>query len=386
MRTKEILESVDGYQAIQQEINASHENGSEIAYRTGGVSKAVARIHPKRLRLEVTDIIDETDSTKTFRMVSANGYLPPFQAGQYISLFLTLDGVKTCRPYSISSTPGQRDYYDLTIKRMPNSFVSGYLLDNTNLGDQFESSGPDGFFYYNPLIHGNSLVMIAGGSGITPIMSMIRDITDNNRDIRLQLIYGSANPDDIVYFADLKQRETEHSNLSVTHVISDPPPDYEGHSGFITGELIQELTGNVSGKTFFLCGPEAMYKFCLSELVKLGVAKKRIRNEVFGPPSDVTCCSGWPENINADDTYQIESSNGAIFTARATEPILVAFERHRQPLPSACRTGQCSMCRIKILSGEVFEAPNSGHRVSDRRLNFVHACMTYPLSNLVISI
>ena len=111
-------------------------------------------------------------------MVSETGYLPPFQAGQYVNLFVETQGVRSSRPYSIASPPNQRAYYDLTVKAVPDGFVSLYLLEDVKVGDRLSSTGPMGGFFHNPLSHSNEVVYLAGGSGITPMMSMIREVTD----------------------------------------------------------------------------------------------------------------------------------------------------------------------------------------------------------------
>ncbi|MBM3149919.1 MAG: hypothetical protein FJZ88_07850, partial [Chloroflexi bacterium] len=137
-------------------------------------SKTMARLHPSRITLKVKEIIEETPSTKTLRMVSADGALPYFRAGQYINLFVNIGGVLTSRPYSISSAP-EKPYYDITVRRMEPGFVSHYLLDKVKPGDTFESTGPNGGFYYEPIIDSSNLVFLAGGSGVTPFISIIRD-------------------------------------------------------------------------------------------------------------------------------------------------------------------------------------------------------------------
>ena len=131
--------------------------------------KVVASIHPRRLlKLKIKEIIKETGSAKTFRLESTDGKLPWFRAGQYINLFVDIGGVKTSRPYSISSAPG-KSYYDITVRRVEGGFVSSYLLDKVKVGDGFESTGPGGYFYYEPLVDSTYLVFLAGGSGAAPL-------------------------------------------------------------------------------------------------------------------------------------------------------------------------------------------------------------------------
>jgi len=252
------------------------------------VEQIINRLHPKILNLRLSEIWQETLSTTSFRFVSEDGYLPPFQAGQYINIFVEIGGIRTSRPYSISSQPNQTGYYDITVRRVEDGFVSSYLLDKVKVGDGFQSTSPSGHFHHDPLFHGDNLVFIAGGSGITPFMSMIRELTDKDLRRQVHLIYGSRVEDDIVFKEELEEKSKRHQNLTVSTVISEPPEGYSGVTGFITADLIKELAGDTSDKMFYVCGPEAMYTFVLAELAKLGVPKRRTRIEVFGPPSDVT--------------------------------------------------------------------------------------------------
>ena len=150
----EVKESIAGYNEISRELEICRKYGIDYTAQKGKWKTAVERLHPKRLQLRVARIIKETDSTSTLRLVADSGYLPPFQAGQYINVFVEIDGVRTARPYSISSPPNQIAYYDITIRRVPDGFVSSYLLDRVKVGDTLESTGPAGNFFYNPLNHG----------------------------------------------------------------------------------------------------------------------------------------------------------------------------------------------------------------------------------------
>ena len=126
---KGIWQEFDGYKDIVEEIRVSRKLGGTIAASMLSAEDYLQQLHPKRLELSVTEIIEESPSTKTFRLTSNDGYLPPFLAGQYIALYLEIGGIRTSRPFSISSPPNQTGYYDITVKRVENGLVSNYLLD-----------------------------------------------------------------------------------------------------------------------------------------------------------------------------------------------------------------------------------------------------------------
>jgi ferredoxin-NADP reductase len=385
MDRKSLFEHCEGFDEIRREIEVLSKYGDDFTDRRGTVKATVDLYHPKELKLKVSAVIDETPSTKTFRMVPTTGYLPPFQAGQYVNLFVETRGVRSSRPYSIASPPNQRAYYDLTVKAVPDGFVSLHLLEDVKAGDSLTSTGPMGGFFHNPLSHSNDVVYLAGGSGITPMMSMIREVTDRGLERRMHLFYGSRTTDDIIYKEKLEQLATRYDNLTVDIVISEPEAGYRGLTGFIDGKLLKERLGDLSTKTFFVCGPEAMYTFCLKELDTLGLRKKQIRVEAYGPPGDVTAEPGWPEGLSGDATFKVKVSDGRTLEVRAGEPLICSLERHHLVLRAGCRSGECSYCRAKLVSGTVFHAPGTGLRKSDLQFGYIHPCMAYPIEDLEIS-
>lgn len=386
MSKKNINAQIDGYTEIQQEIAVLEKYALDKGAERGQVKRAIDWLHPRHLNLRVSEIREDTESTTTFRLVSRDGYLPPFQAGQYINLFVEIGGVRTSRPYSISSSPTQLAYYDITVRRVDDGFVSTFLLEKVGVGAEFQCTSPSGQFYHNPLFHGDDLVFIAGGSGITPFMSMIREMSDLDLDRRIQLIYGNRSSQDMIFNKKIEKRSARHGNLTVHTVISEPEEGYKGLTGFITADLITELVDNIQEKMVYVCGPEAMYTFVLSELSKLDIPKRRIRVEVFGPPSDVTCQPGWPEGLKAADSFSVSLHGHATIQARAGEPLMNSLERAGVVLEASCRSGECSLCRTKLISGKVFQPKGVKLRKSDRVYGYIHPCMAYPLEDLEIRI
>ncbi len=386
MSKRKIQSQIEGYTEIQQEIEILRKYAIDRAAERGHVTQVINRLHPKVLNLRVSEIREETRSTTTVRLVSQDRYLPPFQAGQSINLFVDIDGVRTSRPYSISSPPNQTGYYDITVRRVADGFVSTYLLDEVKVGDIFQSTSPSGQFYHNPIFHGEDLVFLAGGSGITPFMSMIREITDCDLNRRIHLIYGNRIINDIIFKGEIEKRSARHKNLTVHTAISEPANGYKGLTGFISAELIKELVENHDDKMFYVCGPEAMYTFVLAELEKLGIPGRQIRAEVFGPPADIKSQPGWPEYVSLDDSFDVKIKGNTTIKAKAGEPLMNSLERAGIVVTASCRSGECSLCRTKLISGKVFHHNNVKLRKSDRAFDYIHPCMAYPLEDLEILI
>jgi ferredoxin-NADP reductase len=375
----------DGYAEIKKEFETARVIGSDLSYERGMTKDYVDRLHPKELSLEVTRIIEETPSTKTFRLVSTGIPLPPFLAGQYVTITVEVDGVRTGRPLSISSAPNQIAYWDLTVRRVERGLVSNYLLDRIKVGDKLLSSGPAGTFYPNPLVCDKTIVAIAGGSGVTPFMSMIRQIVDFGRDRTIYLFYGSRTADDVIFHEELDRIARSHKNIRYVPVIEKPEKGYKGQAGYITADVIKKESGDPKAKTFFLCGPQAMYDFCLPELATLGVPPLKIKREMYGAPLAITGQPGWPGGISEKDRFSVKVGKKT-FDAPATVPLLSSLEKNGVVVPFLCRSGECSMCRVKLLRGKVYQPPGTPVRASDTRFGYVHSCVSYPIEDIEVLI
>ncbi|MGD8792783.1 MAG: iron-sulfur cluster-binding domain-containing protein [Anaerolineae bacterium] len=361
------------------------------------MNRLAGQLHPGEQHLVIVDVRDETATARTFRLAAdpgaGNGALAYFRAGQYLSLKVQVDGVGTTRPYSISSAPyealGDDGYYEVTIRRDPDGFLTPYLWDRWQVGTKIVSSGPCGTFYHEPLRDAGRIVGLAGGSGITPFRSMAREIVHGDLEVGLTLIYGSSDQDDILFYEELQALQAEAPDrVRVVHVLSCEEVSLEGcEQGFITAEIIDKYA-DVAGSSFFVCGPQAMYRFVADELARFNLPPRRVRREVWGATGDASGEPGFPRQV-AGQTFRLVVRNGADgpleVPARATEPVLVALERANLVPPSQCRSGECGFCRSRLLAGEVYVLPDGdGRRAADRQFGYIHPCASYPLSDLEV--
>lgn len=352
------------------------------------------RLHPESQELRITDIQDLSKDTKLYRFVSNNPKKPlaPFRAGQYIGLTVIINGIRTVRPYSLVSSPNQIAYYELGIKRKIGGFVSPYILDNAHIGDIFEATEPLGQFYHNPLFHGNNLVFIAGGCGITPFISMLRNFTELDYPTNIELLYGCLTELDILFREELEDLRKRRKNFDVKYILSEAHSEWGGLCGFITKDIIATNIDSYKEKFYYICGSREMYQFILEELNQLEVPRHHIIFETFGVPDDITKIIGWPSDLNNSNNFQITieyTQNGKdkkdIFTANCTEPLLNSLEREKSSemnIKSGCRSGVCALCRTKLVSGEVFVPPEVTVREADKDFNYIHPCISYPIDDL----
>ena len=381
------LLDVSEYRRVAKNRKALREPGQGTDYTherfRDVVQRVVSRIHPKRMKLRVEEILAQTATAKTFCLERVEGPLPPFRAGQYVNVIVKVEGVRTSRPYSISSAP-LAGRLELTVRDKPGGFVAPYLFNELKVGEVLETSGPTGRFYHEPLIDGENLVFLAGGSGITPFMSMIREMVQRKHPLRINLLYGSRTPEDVIFRGELEKLAATHSNFTFSLVISEPPEGYRGLKGFLDSKLIAQLVADIQGRTFYVCGPRAMHHLCKAALQEMEVPQRRIRYELYGAPQDVSKESGWPEGLSKDMVFEVEVAGKKMILAKAGEPLLNALERSGLVVPALCRSGECSACRIRLIEGKVFVPSQATVRESDRNAGYIHSCVSYPIDNLKI--
>ena len=367
------------------------------------IAETARALHPERLSLRVAEVRDETATARTFRFVPADGSpLPPFEAGQYLSFKLEIEGKRLTRPYSISSSPadarganGGAPYVEVTVRQKRGGYASPWLKENWKVGASVESSGPEGHFYWEPLRDAPRVVAIAGGSGITPFRSMAREIAAGGLSgpwgaASLTILYGSSDEKDIIFYEELSSLASASAGrVRVVNVLSCDDVHLEGcEKGFITAELIKKYS-DPARDSYFLCGPQAMYRFVGGEIRKLGAPSRRVRREAFGEAADVSKLPGYPAEA-AGKRYAIQVRQGErrwTVSADSGESILAAMERAGILLDSKCRSGECGLCRSQALSGAFFVNPEGdGRRAADKEADFIHPCSTYPLSDMEVAL
>lgn len=370
------------------------ENAPSDPITSDPINELAQKLHPDRQKLVISEIKEETKSTKTFKIVpdpdSTTKGLAYFRAGQYLSLKVDVNGVAITRPYSISSSPRDalNGFYEITIKKTEDGFLTEYIWDNWKVGTKIISSEPSGQFYYDSLRDLKNVIGIGGGSGITPFRSIARQIAEGKLDIKLTVIYGCSEEDDIIFYEELKELEKQYPDkIKVIIVLSCEEVTLEGcEQGFITADIIKKNV-DVNNSSFFICGPQIMYNFVDKEIEQLNLPPKRIRKEVYGEIKDINDLPDFPMDI-VGKTFKIKVGIGnqiKEIPAISTETVTVAMERAKLAPPSSCRSGECGICRSLLVSGDVFISPIiDGRRAADKKFNFFYPCSSYPITDLEI--
>ncbi len=391
MKVKGFLKDVGGASRVTKARLAAFAGASSRPETVDPIADVARAWHPGRMELKVTQIRPASPTAKTVRFVRADGQeLPYFYAGQYIALEFPMGSAVISRPYSLSSAPyqarGAEGFAEITVRRSRgDGFIADYVNDTLKEGDTVFGTMGCGQFYYEPLRDSKNIVALAGGTGITPFVSMAKEIAHGTLDLDMTILFGSVRSDDIILKEELEACAGEH--VHIVHVLSGEEPGWTGERGFLTADLIKKYSRGDA--TYFICGPQAMYTFLRGELEKLDIPKRRIRFEVFGTPKDITAFDGFPAE-EKDAVHQLTVVRGIhedVIPARACESLVTALERAGIRIQTSCRSGECGLCRTKVLSGHVFVCPEGdGRRAADKDFGYVHACSAYPVSDVKIKI
>ncbi len=353
------------------------------------VNRSARLLHPEEQLLRITDVIPQAPNIKTFMFSSADEQpLAYFRAGQYLSVRLFIGGSVVTRPFSLCSAPSEAldGHYAITVKRA--GFATGYMLDTWKVGDTVLASAPLGQFYYTRLRDAEHMIGLAGGSGVTPFLSMALAILNGEEAFRLTLLYGSRTQNDIL-FRDVLDECVRRGDgrIKVVHVLSDETaPGCE--SGLLTAELIQKYAGE-GPYSLFICGPQGMYDFVNKEIASLGKERKWVRREILSASKAPWNLPGYPSEKKGKTFTVTVRQCGREYTcpAGADESLLVALERAGLRALSHCRGGECGWCRSRLLQGDVFIPESTdGRRAADKLYGYIHPCVSYPTSDLVIDI
>ncbi len=355
-------------------------------------NKLAAELHPHVQHLIIKEIKEFSPDMKSFYFAPdeelGTKKLAFFSAGQYLSICCDIQGKIFKRPYSIASSPADTlaGFYMLTIKRVGGGIVSQYVLDHWKVGDKVTASAPLGDFTYERLRDANTVIGIAGGSGITPFRSLAKAISEGDEKCSLTLLYGSRTLSDAVFSDEIAEWAKTNDKIKLVNVLSNEVKEGT-ESGFITADLIKKYAPD-GDFSIFMCGPQAMYDFADKEIEKLGIRQKFVRHELFGEFFHPEKNKDYTGDISAKFNLTVHiAGKTSVIPCNADTSLLRAMEDAGLNPPSDCRSGRCGWCRSQLLSGDVY-IPSSvdGRRMADKDFGYIHPCCTFPLSDLEIDV
>ncbi|MDX1962944.1 MAG: FAD-binding oxidoreductase [Pirellulales bacterium] len=372
-------------------------------------------------QLTVTRIFQETPHVRTFRLAGNGGELPfDYLPGQFLTLSLNIDGRPVKRSYTIASSPTRGAYCELTVKREEQGLVSRYLHERIQPGDELTVTAPGGKFVFTGE-EAPGIVLIAGGVGITPLMSKIRYLTDRAWPGEIHLIYAVRDESDVIFEEELAYLQKRHENLRVCVTLSQATSElWTGERGRVSLELLERKIPRYRDFPLHICGPGEMNKAVKQLLLDAGIPAEQIRQESFGAakakpatphepaeasmataPATNNTAGGSPRGVTRHAALAGSMPNAAqaattapaalsapmanlarIEFARSgksvsvgpTTTILEAAEQIGVPLDYDCRSGVCGTCKVKLLRGQVRMANRDALEPSDVAANIILGC------------
>jgi ferredoxin-NADP reductase len=312
-----------------------------------GPPASLPPVKKKTIILELTRIERQTHDCVSLRFRVPEDSRLIARPGQFLTFQWLLNGQKLVRSYSISSSPTQTGYVEITVKKQGE--VSSFLNTRAELGLTVEAHGPAGQFCFDENTH-RRIALFAGGSGITPIISMLRYIDDRCCDVEAVLLYSVRAPRDIIFESELDRLSRSLPKFRFCVIPTAAEGTWSGPGGRLTRERITEHLGALDYSSFFICGPEPYMEHAKSLLGSLGIDSQKIKQEKFGGKKSV------PSEI-----MTIETTDGSVDFLKtgkrcsnaAGRSLLEVAEMNNIAIPYSCRQGQCGTCVTRLIVGAV---------------------------------
>jgi ring-1,2-phenylacetyl-CoA epoxidase subunit PaaE len=342
--------------------------------------------------LKVAEIVPETDEANSIRFD-----IPPelreafaFKAGQHLTLRATIDGEEVRRNYSLCTAPADGDFM-VTVKRIGGGLFSNWIGDSLKAGDTVEVMVPHGSFTtdFDPARR-RHLVGIAGGSGITPVMSLIRTLLREEPQSRFTLLYGNRDSSSVIFLEALAALKDKHlGRFEIYHFLDQEEQDIELFNGMLNRERLDEAiaalvpeAAEVDG--WFICGPGPMMDAAEGALLDQNMPRDRIHIERFTAER--------PAGAVAREIEQLQTQAAGLSVAVtldgrtrrvpfAAGNILDSAREAGLPAPFACKAGVCATCRAKVTSGRVEMAVHYGLTDEEVASGYVLTCQSVPVGD-----
>jgi ring-1,2-phenylacetyl-CoA epoxidase subunit PaaE len=347
----------------------------------------------KHIHLVVKEIIEETKDTKTISFWQPQHQSITYKAGQFLTLIPEINGKKPRRSYSMSSSP-REGALSVTVKRLEHGEVSNYLCDNLKVGDAIEALEPMGHFVLEP--HSDNrrnVVLFAGGSGITPIMSMIKSVLPVEPNSKVYLVYGSRDEENIIFKKQLDDLELQYQGrFQVLHVLSKPSYTWIGYKTRINQAstvtfLKQNFAIDIPSAHYYMCGPEGMMEQVENALKLFDVPVDNIHKEHFTASHSTTNVLDEKEEDQGlvQQTVEIRYEGESYqVVVKPHESILEAALKLDIDLPYSCQAGMCTACMGKCIEGKIMMDDEDGLTEKEIKDGFLLTCVAHPMSAGVI--
>ncbi|SMD32118.1 ring-1,2-phenylacetyl-CoA epoxidase subunit PaaE [Reichenbachiella faecimaris] len=345
--------------------------------------------------LKISKLIKETNDCVSleFDVPDENKSLFSYKQGQHVTLKKTINGEDVRRSYSICTSP-KEGRLKVAIKKVDGGAFSTFANDNLKEGEELEVMPPSGSFNSElKAEQAKNYVGFAGGSGITPIISILKSVMDTEPKSEFTLIYANRGTDTIVFKEEIEGlKNTYMERLNIFHVFSEEHTEFPLFEGFVDQEKVTAFSKTIidlnSTDEFFICGPEPMMLGIQAALLDLNVDKSKVHIELFtSPVGKLGTGSGQKkesfEKVKCKVTIQIDGVK-MDFDYNSNDSILDAAAKKGADLPYACKGGVCCTCKAKLIEGEVDMAVNYALEQDEIDRGYVLSCQAHPKTDRVV--
>lgn len=326
--------------------------------------------------MQVHSIHQETDDVYTIELIAQDFYL--YEPGQY-ALVSIRNTPNIVRAYTLSSTPGMSRFVTLTVRRIKNGVGSNWITSEIKEGDQIWLSDPMGKFTCTRIVSDRYL-LVAGGCGVTPIMSMTRWLLKNKPGVDVVVFYSVHSPKDVIFKREWALLKEQFPQLKLFINAS-----VDANDGFIAGRLnsqmLSDLVPNIADYTVLTCGPESYMNDLRAMTESLGIPSERFFLEQFHSSAE-NCMLDNSKQVTLSITNPVPQT----FSVPVGKTLLAALEEHKAPIIAACREGICGSCKTLVVSGD-YEVSSNGPLTEDEiKQGYVLACCCQVKGNISVDL
>jgi len=344
-------------------------------------------------RFETTSVVavlEETNDIRTFRLLRPDGF--DFSAGQFVPVRVHIDGKPHVRCYSVSSSPETRGYFEISVRRQ--GAVSTMLHATLRTGASVTVGRPAGAFVY-PAGDDRPIALVAGGIGLTPLLSMLRHAVASEPSRPITLLYSARSEEDLAFVSELRLIGERHPQVRIGITLTRPASAPRWRIGRIDAAMVRQYITHPEHSIFCLCGPAQMIADTTALLQALGVPSRQIRSEHFELAVAATALHA----ESADDaivgrsvdkhpvgrqTHSVTfARSGRTSTAASSLTLLEIAESEGIEIASSCRSGVCQACRTRVCEGTV-DCRSDVLDPDDRAAGYVLPCVSWAVSDCVM--
>ncbi len=329
---------------------------------------------PGERRLEVVEVREETPDAVSLFFERPEG--AAHQAGQFLTFVLHVGGREVRRSYSLSSAPHE-PRWRVTVKRVPGGLASAHLTEAVRVGDTLRTRGPSGTFIWQPADAPAHLLLVGGGSGVTPLFGIAKAALDADPDARVTLLLGNRSPRDVIFSEELASLAARHAGLRVTHVLETSLVD--GAPRRIGSDELAEALGraDLDATRAYVCGPEPMMERVVAELAARGLDGGRVLTERFVSLRGAEDAA--MKLPNARVTLRVTGREAPISPGQT---LLEGALAAGLPLDFSCTMGGCAACVMRLVEGQVLMDEPNCLRDDERGAGLILTCVARPLTDV----